>query len=121
MYWYYSSMRICFDLDNTLCENKKPGEEYKDVLPKEGAVEYITQLHKKGHYIIIHTARNMVTFNNNLGQVIAKQAPVVIDWLKKYNFVYDELLFGKPHADYFVDDKGIQFTTFEKLKQQLKI
>ncbi len=114
-------MRICFDLDNTLCENRQAGQEYKDVLPKEGAVEYLQSLRDKGHYIIIHTARNMVTYNNNLGQIIANQAPVVIDWLKKYNFVYDELLFGKPHADYFVDDKGIRFTTFENLKQELHI
>lgn len=114
-------MRICFDLDNTLCENRMPGQEYKDVLPKEGAAEYLHHLRSGGHYIIIHTARNMVTYNNNLGQVIANQAPVVIDWLARHGFVYDELLFGKPHADYFVDDKGIRFTTFENLKQQLNL
>ena len=114
-------MRICFDLDNTLCENRKDGQEYKDVLPKEGAVEYLQHLKDSGHYIIILTARNMVTYNNNLGQIIANQAPIVLDWLKKYNFSYDELLFGKPHADYFVDDKAIRFTTFETLKLQLNL
>jgi capsule biosynthesis phosphatase len=113
--------RLCFDLDNTLCENKQPGQEYEDVLPKPGAVEYLKELRAKGHYIIIMTARNMVTHNNNLGKVIAKQGPIVIDWLKKYDFVYDELLFGKPHADYFIDDKGITFTTFENLKNQIDI
>jgi capsule biosynthesis phosphatase len=113
--------RICFDLDGTLCENKKPEQEYKDVLPMLGAVEYLTYLKKQGHYIIIMTARNMVTYNNNVGQIIANQAPVVIEWLKKYNIPYDELLFGKPHADFFVDDKGIQFTTIENLKNQIKL
>lgn len=113
--------RLCFDLDNTLCESKKPGQEYKDVLPKPGAVEYLRNLRNSGHYIIILTARNMVTYNNNLGQIIANQAPVVIDWLKKYDFVYDELLFGKPHADYFIDDKGITFTDFETLKTQINL
>jgi len=113
--------RICFDLDNTICENKKPGEEYQDVLPKPGAVEYLKELKSNGHYIIIYTARNMVTHNNNLGKILAIQAPIVIDWLKKYDIPYDELLFGKPHADYFVDDKGITFTNFETLKKHLNI
>jgi len=63
----------------------------------------------------------MVTYNNNLGKILAVQAPIVIDWLKKYNIPYDELLFGKPHADYFIDDKGITFTNFETLKKDLNI
>jgi capsule biosynthesis phosphatase len=116
-----SKYRICFDLDGTLCENKKPGQEYKDVLPTPGAVEYLKQLKEQGHYVIIMTARNMVTYNNNVGQIIANQAPIVIDWLKKYDIPYDELLFGKPHADFFVDDKGIQFTSIENLKKQINL
>ncbi len=116
-----SKYRICFDLDGTLCENKKPGQEYKDVLPMPGAVEYLKQLKEQGHYVIIMTARNMVTYNNNVGQIIANQAPIVIDWLKKYDMPYDELLFGKPHADFFVDDKGIQFTSIENLKKQINL
>ena len=35
--------------------------------------------------------------------------------------IQTELLFGKPHADYFVDDKGITFTNFETLKKHLNI
>lgn len=113
--------RICFDLDGTLCENKKPGQEYKDVLPIQGAVDYLKHLREQGHYIIIMTARNMVTYNNNLGQIIANQTPVVLDWLKKYDIPYDELLFGKPHADFFVDDKGVKFTNIENLKKEIKL
>jgi capsule biosynthesis phosphatase len=67
------------------------------------------------------TARNMVTYNNNVGQIIANQAPIVIDWLKKYDMPYDELLFGKPHADFFVDDKGIKFTSIKNLKKQINL
>lgn len=113
--------RICFDLDGTLCENKRPGQEYKDVVPMEGAVEYLKHLRQQGHYIIIMTARNMVTYNNNVGQIIANQAPIVIEWLKKYDMPYDELLFGKPHADFFVDDKGVKFTSIENLKNEIKL
>jgi len=113
--------RICFDLDNTLCENKQEGEKYEDVLPKPDAIEYLNELRNNGHYIIIFTARNMLTHNNNLGKIIANQAPIVIDWLKKHNIPYDELLFGKPLADYYVDDKAIRFTDFKTLKKQLNV
>jgi len=111
--------RFCFDLDGTICENKKPGQTYADVEPIPGAVEYMKELRKNGHYIIVLTARNMVTHSNNLGKIIANQAPIVIDWLKKYDIPYDELLFGKPHADYFIDDKGISFKNYESLKHLL--
>ncbi len=111
--------RFCFDLDGTICENKKPGETYADVKPLPGAVEFIKKLKEDGHYVIILTARNMVTHNNNVGKVIANQAPIVIDWLKRYDVPHDELHFGKPHADYFIDDKGIKFENYESLKQLL--
>jgi capsule biosynthesis phosphatase len=113
--------RFCFDLDNTLCELKLKDQEYSEVLPKPGAVEYLKSLKDSGHYIIILTARNMLTHNNNIGKIIANQAPIVIEWLKKHNFIYDELHFGKPYADYYIDDKAIQFTNFKKLKKQIKL
>ena len=109
--------RFCFDLDGTICKNKVGKQTYADVEPNDGAVEYLKELRNKGHYIIILTARNMQTHNNNLGKIIAVQGPIVIEWLKKYDIPYDELLFGKPNADYFIDDKGIQFTDFKSLKQ----
>ena len=112
-------MIYCFDLDGTICENKKSGQSYEDVLPLPGAVETLKRLKTQGHYIIILTARNMVTHNNSIGKIIAKQSPIVLDWLKKYEIPYDELHFGKPHADYFIDDKGIQFTTWDDLNKNI--
>ena len=105
--------RLSIDFDGTICENKKPGESYEDVKPKPGAIESLKELKAAGFDIVIHTARNMATCNNNVAKVIARQAPVIIEWCKKYDCPYDELLFGKPHVDFFIDDKGIQFTNWE--------
>ena len=116
---FMRQFRYCFDLDGTICTNKEVGQTYEDVVPMEGAVETLKKLREDGHYIIIMTARNMQTHNNNLGKVIANQAPIVIDWLKKYDIPYDELLFGKPHADYFIDDKGVQYTNWDDLNKNL--
>lgn len=99
-------MRVCFDLDNTIAEEKKEGQTYADILPQKGAVEALWELKKLGYEIIIHTARHMGTCNNNEAKAIAKIGKITIDWLEKYNVPYDELLFAKPNTNLFVDDKA---------------
>lgn len=112
-------MRICVDLDGTICYTKKDLERYEDVLPLPGAVETLWELKNRGYYIIIATARNMRTYNGNIGQVLKAQSGIITDWLRKFNIPYDELYFGKPHVDYFVDDKGLQFHSWEQIKNDL--
>lgn len=102
-------MRIAVDLDGTICEVKKPGERYEDVKPIPGAIETLQEFKKKGIEIIIYTARHMVTCNNDIAKITAIQAPIIIEWCKKYNCPYDGLLFGKPYVDFFIDDRAIEF------------
>ena len=59
-------MKICVDLDGTICENISPGVSYKDVLPLPGAVDTLEELKQRGYYIVISvntafTAGQMVT------------------------------------------------------------
>jgi capsule biosynthesis phosphatase len=113
--------RFCIDLDGTICHIKNPNQNYIDIEPLPGAIEFLNELKSNGHYIIIYTARNMLTYQDSLGKIIANQAPVVIEWLKKYQIPYDELLFGKPFADYYIDDKSVEFKTWEKIKNKIKL
>lgn len=114
-------LRICVDLDGTICETKKADQNYEDVLPLPGAVETLQKLKQKGYYIIIHTARNMRTYDGNLGKVIKHQSVTTVNWLEKHNIPYDELLFGKPHVHAFIDDKGIKFSgNWEDVVKQLQ-
>jgi|TARA_Y100000004_G_scaffold3772_1_gene4496 capsule biosynthesis phosphatase len=106
-------MKISVDLDGTIAQNKVEGQDYEDVEPVPDAVRSLQKLKKEGFYIIIHTARNMGTCNNNIGQVIARQGKLVTNWLDTHRIPYDELLFGKPNVDYFIDDKGIGFKNWE--------
>lgn len=107
-------MRVCIDIDGTVCYTRKPDESYHDVKPIPGAVDHIKRLHKEGHYIILCTSRHMKTCNNNVGQITAIQGNILIPWLNRYNIPYDELWFGKPLADIYVDDKGHKFTDWER-------
>jgi capsule biosynthesis phosphatase len=102
-------MRICVDIDGTICENKAEGQDYYDVKPVPGAVDTLQSLKDRGYYIIIHTARGMRTYSNTEGKIIATHSKKLTDWLQKWEVPFDELLFAKPHVDYFIDDKGYRF------------
>lgn len=122
-------LRICFDLDGTICTTKKDGETYADVKPIPGAIETIRRLRESGHTIIIQTARHMRTCEGNVGKVLAKQGAVTLKWLDDHNVPYDEIHFGKPHADIFVCDKAIRHNegedwsvrTNEELQQRMDV
>ena len=48
-----------------------------------------------------------------------KKGKLILDWLEKYGIPYDEIRFGKPHVDYFIDDKGIGFQDWNTTKNFL--
>ena len=113
-------MRIVFDLDGVICELKKPSESYSDVIPKKKIIQKMRNLKEEGHYLIIHTARHMRTCEGDVTKVIEKIGKITEDWLEKWQVPYDEIIFGKPYADVYIDDLGIEFSTNEKLGEKLE-
>jgi capsule biosynthesis phosphatase len=112
-------MRIVIDLDGTICPIKELGQSYADLLPLPGAVEKITKLREEGNYIIIQTARNMATQQSNLGKVFKNVGKITLDWLEKYNIEYDEIYFGKPNADIYIDDRAFRFDSWQNINSDL--
>jgi capsule biosynthesis phosphatase len=98
------------DIDGTICEVRGQGDDYAAVRPLPQAAERIRSLRASGHYVILATARHMQTCGSNVGMVVARQAQTLIAWLNRHGIEYDELWFGKPHADLYVDDKALAFT-----------
>jgi capsule biosynthesis phosphatase len=101
------SMRVCFDLDNTLVTYPTVSGDYRTVQPIKKMIELARQLKQEGHTIIIYTARRMETHRNNVGAVIRDIGKITIDTLEQFVIPYDELLFGKPIADMYIDDRAI--------------
>jgi hypothetical protein len=64
-------------------------------------------LKKLGNVIIIYTARRMKTHNGNVGKIIADIGEITLNSLKKFEIPYDEIHFGKPYANFYVDDLAI--------------
>lgn len=108
--------RFCFDLDGTLVSFPKIKNDYSSVEPLNKNIEFLRYLKKMGHTIIIHTARNMLTQNGNVGKVLANIGKITFDTLEKFNIPYDELYFGKPQADYYIDDLAI--SAFDDLEKE---
>lgn len=102
-----NKLRICFDLDNTLVTYPTVPGDYSTVKPIEKNIKLLNDLKNDGHEIIIHTARRMLTHKNNIGKVIKDIGLVTFENLEKFNIQYDELIFGKPIADIYIDDRAL--------------
>lgn len=113
-------MRICVDLDGVICQLKKGNELYSDLRPVDGAIEALRKLRLNGHYIILYTARHMKTTQANVGAVIASQGKITLDWLQKYKVEYDEIYFGKPYADIYIDDLAKRFTSWAEVLEEIQ-
>jgi capsule biosynthesis phosphatase len=109
--------RICFDLDNTLVTYPIINSDYTSVKPIEHNIEFLKLLKQAGHTIIIYTARRMKTHNSNTGKLLKDIGKITFDTLEKYNIPYDEIYFGKPYADFYIDDKAIN--AFSELDKEI--
>lgn len=95
-------MIYCFDIDDTICNTK--GLNYENAKPLKNRINHVNNLYDQGNTIIFFTARGYVT---------------KIDWkdlthkqLNEWGVKYHELILGKPHADIYIDDKGIKDLDF---------
>jgi capsule biosynthesis phosphatase len=102
---------IVLDIDGTLCEIKKEGQDYIDLAPKKDVLNKLLEYKSKGFYIILYTSRQMRTYDGNLGKINANTAKVLFEWLENHSIPYDEIHFGKPWSGidgFYVDDKAIR-------------
>jgi len=100
-------LRICFDLDNTLVTYPTIPNDYTSVKPIHKNIELLKNLKELGHEIIIYTARRMKTHNHNIGKVTKDIAMITMNSLEELNIEYDEIIFGKPIADIYIDDRAM--------------
>jgi len=109
--------RFCFDLDGTLVTFPEVSGDYSTVRPVHSNIKLAQELHAAGHTIIIHTARRMKTHNGDVEAVKADIGKLTMDTLVKFKIPYDELFFGKPYADCYIDDNAVhaQMNTFKEV------
>jgi capsule biosynthesis phosphatase len=101
-----SHLRYVFDLDNTLVTYPSVHKDYSSVRPIPKMIQLAQKLKADGHTIIIYTARRMATHHNNVGAVIKDIGRITMDTLERFAIPYDELIFGKPLGDIYIDDRA---------------
>jgi len=88
--------KYCFDIDGTICSITEGN--YEEAKPYKARIKQINSLHAEGNKIILFTARGTSTGID--------WRPLTEKQLKNWDVSYDELLFGKPEADKYIDDKA---------------
>ncbi|HEX6737639.1 MAG TPA: acylneuraminate cytidylyltransferase family protein [Vicinamibacteria bacterium] len=95
-------LTFAFDLDGVIA-SLVPDGNYAHALPYAPAVALVARLQQAGNRIVVYTARGDATG---------------IDWtattreqLRRWGVPCDELRFGKPAADYYVDDRMMSLAT----------
>lgn len=90
-------MIYCFDIDGTICNNTNG--DYEKAEPFFSIISKVNELFNNGDTIYFYTARGATTGID--------WKDVTIKQLKSWNVNYHKLFFGKPTADIYIDDKGI--------------
>ncbi|WP_422649183.1 capsular biosynthesis protein [Cupriavidus sp. H18C1] len=112
---------LIVDIDGTLCDIKSPGQSYAEVEPRRAIIDKLREYRERGYHIMLYTSRNMRTYNNNLGLINKHTAPVLLEWLARWDVPYDEILFGKPwprHKGFYVDDRAVRPSEFLSMSEQ---
>lgn len=98
-----NKLKIVCDIDGIIA-HKTLGNKYDEATPISAHISILQKLHQQGHSIILYTARGYASG---------------IDWeettkvqMKKWGVPYDDIVFGKPDADFYIDDK---FSTLQYL------
>lgn len=100
---------IVVDIDDTISFTYN--RDFDNSVPNQQVIDKINKLYDDGWKIILFTARGGKSCKT-LEQKEAKYRELTERWLKRHNVKYNELMFGKPNADYYVDDKNISIDEF---------
>lgn len=105
--------RLVCDLDDTISWTQEG--DYRNARPNLPLIEKLRAYQAQGFQIVIHTSRNVRTFEGNLGKINVHTLPIVIEWLTQHDIPHDEVIMGKPWCGtdgFYVDDKAIRPSEF---------
>jgi len=98
-----------FDIDGVIAQIT-PENNYAISKPNHEVIKKINELYSAGHYIILFTARGSKTGINWI-EVTKKQ-------MREWGVNFHELKFGKPAADYYVDDRMLSINDILNYKTE---
>ena len=103
-------MTYVFEIDGTICS--KPDGDYTQAQPFPERIETVNRLYYEGHTVILLTARGMGRSNNSVNFAYESFYDLTHSQLKEWGVKFHELFLGKPAADHYIDDKGVNDEDF---------
>ena len=108
--------RFVFDIDDTI--SFTTNRDWENAKPNQPIIEKINKLYNEGWEIFLLTARGSISAPENADK---KYRSIIETWMKSHNVQYHKLIFGKPLAVYYVDDKALTPDNFLSLEiEELK-
>ena len=99
-------LKICCDIDGVIAA-KTPGNDYTKAMPLEKNIEILRELNRQGHQIVLFTARGYATGLD--WQNVTKRQ------IEQWAVPYSQLIFGKPDADIYIDDKFFELSSLKTI------
>ena len=104
--------KMVIDLDDTIA-CRQEGQDFSSSKPNHDVIEKVNKLHDYlGFEVVIHTSRGMVSCGGESADIIDKYYAKVKEWLDENDVHYDNIIFMKPLADLYVDDKAMGVEEF---------
>ena len=100
------ALTFVVDVDGVVA-SLTPDNDYRLAEPLSGAIDAINRLHAQGHRIVMFTARGSAT-GLDWREVTENQ-------FTRWGLRYHELRFGKPAADYYIDDRLLPISALAAL------
>lgn len=108
--------KLVVDLDSTITLGDT--SDYRNVSPNVDVIRQLASYREKGFTITIFTARNMRTYEGNVGLINIHTLPIITEWLANHSVPYDEIIVGKPWCGkegFYIDDRAIRPSEFASM------
>jgi hypothetical protein len=103
-------MKIVIDIDGTLCDESDPDMSKRT--PYLERIAKLKVLYYAGNTIIIYTSRGMNSTSDDPIASDLKYRKFTEDQLSSWGVKYHKLVFGKPNADVYIDNKNCLLEDF---------
>lgn len=108
--------KLVVDMDDTITVTEHG--DYANSKPIQQTIDLLKEYHDAGFQIVIHSSRQMRTYEGQVGKINVHTLPNIVRWLDAHGVPYDEIIVGKPwcgFTGFYIDDKSIRPSEFHSM------
>ena len=108
--------KLVIDLDDTISVTENG--DYQNSKPIQETISLLRKYKEEGFLIVIHSSRQMRTYEGQVGKINVHTLPNIVNWLNRHQVPYDEIIVGKPwcgFTGFYIDDKSIRPSEFHSM------